>query len=217
MDRLQISFNWLNQLEPNVAQAVQSSMSIRHYNAGSTVYHFNDPADNIYQIVSGEVQANHVDSEGNEILYHIMTAGDCFGEVAVIELAPRAQTTVARVDTQLSVLRGEDYNRLSIQYPQINQILLKQQCQRLRMAFSLLESAAIGNLRHKLLKRLQGLADIHGTPHKYGIKLAIFLSQEEMGRMLGVSRQSINREFGVLQKQNKLLLEDGYIVLCESN
>ena len=215
MSDTQQSFNWLSQLDQDVVAAIQACMQIKGYSAGTTVYHYGQQADNIYQIVSGEVQANHVDSEGREILYHVMVTGDCFGEVAVIDDAPRAQTTVARVDSQLAVLKRKDYERLSVQYPAINQVLLKQQCQRLRMAFGLLETASIGNLRQKLLKRLQGLAELHGEPHPRGRRLTIALSQEELGRMLGASRQSVNRELGALQKQSSLLLEEGYIVLLD--
>lgn len=222
MSDKQQSFNWLSQLDQNVVAAIQAKMQIKNYCAGSTIYYYDQQADNMYQILSGEVQANHVDSEGREILYHIMVPGDCFGEVAVIDDAPRAQTTVARVDSQLAVLKRKDYERLSAQYPSINQVLLKQQCQRLRMAFGLLETASIGNLRQKLLKRLQSLAELHGEELcsdaiQRGRRLTITLSQEELGRMLGVSRQSINRELGALQKQGCLLVEDGYIVLFDTD
>lgn len=215
MSDTQQSFNWLSSLGEDVVEAIQASTQIKDYSSGSTIYRFGQRADNMYQIISGEVQANHVDGEGREILYHIMVAGDCFGEIALIDDAPRAQTTVARVDSQLAILKFKDYLRLSAQYPVINQVLLKQQCQRLRMAFSLLETASIGNLRQKLLKRLQGLAHLHGERHLRGFRLKIILSQDELGRMLGVSRQSINREFGALQKQGVLFLEDGHIVLLD--
>lgn len=209
-------FNWLAQLEPSCAAAVRSKMHSRQLSTGEVAYRYGDQADNIYQIISGHIQASHVDENGREILFHIMAPGDCFGELGVIENAPRVQTMTARAPSQLAVLTSADYLQLSTQYPQIDKVLLRLQCRRLRLAFSMVESISLGSLHHKLIKRLQSLAQLHGKTQENGNKIAINISQEELGNMLGATRQSINRELGTLQQQGSISLENGFIVIHDT-
>jgi len=202
MNKGDSDFNWIAKLPARVAEQVTAHLSYRQLQAGQVAYRYAEEADATYQIINGSIQTSNVTSEGKEILIHIMMPGDCFGEIGLIEGSLRAQTAYAREDTELAVLNKKDFNQLRAQHPEINDELLKMQCRRLRMTMVFMEDSALRSLSQKLARRLIMMATMTGVQRDNHILIKLVLSQEELGQMLGASRQSINKELNQLERQN---------------
>jgi CRP-like cAMP-binding protein len=183
------------------------------YADGESIYRYGEEADLLAQITSGLVELGIVSAEGKEILVHIMQPGDCFGEMGLIDESARAQTASARGATTLSILHKQDFLSLRRQYPEINEELVKMQTRRIRMLLLFLEKSTLSGLRQILAQRLLALANMFGEKQGDAITIRAKLSQEELGKMVGASRQSINKELSYLQEQNILqLLPDGFLL-----
>jgi CRP-like cAMP-binding protein len=57
---------------------------------------------------AGELEVKKRSRDGRETRLAIMRAGDCFGEMALIDIQPRSATVVARSPTELYVLSNMD-------------------------------------------------------------------------------------------------------------
>ncbi|MCV6613485.1 MAG: Crp/Fnr family transcriptional regulator [Cellvibrionaceae bacterium] len=196
------SLNWIAQLPPAVEAEVRAAMKLKVFPAGEAIYRYQEEADATYQVQSGSVQTSNVTAEGKEILLHIMQIGECFGEIGLIEGSRRAHTAAAREDTELAVLSKADFNALRRRHWEINEALLKMQCTRLRMVFMFIEDSALRPLRQRLARRLVLMATMMGSKQGEQIIIKLALSQEELGKMLGASRQSVNKELSYLEKHN---------------
>jgi CRP-like cAMP-binding protein len=81
------------------------------------------------------------------------------------------------------------------------------------MLLLFLEKSTLSGLRQILAQRLLALANMFGEKQGDAIAIRARLSQEELGKMVGASRQSINKELSYLQEQNILqLLPDGFLL-----
>jgi CRP-like cAMP-binding protein len=109
--------------------------------AGSHVFKENDPGDGFYWIRSGKVRiSRQVRPEGirkpQEQLLTLLTAGTIFGEMALIEAAPRSADAVAENDTVLYHLSQKDYEKLQKDQPatalRIQDVLVRTLCTRIR-------------------------------------------------------------------------------------
>ncbi len=170
--------------------------------AGESIYRFGEEADATYQVLNGSIQTSNVTAEGKEILLHIMQPGECIGEIGLIEGSRRAHNAEAREDCQLAVLRKHEFNTLRSIHPEINEAILQMQCTRLRMVFMFIEDSALRPLRQRLARRLVLMATMMGARQGEQIFIKLSLSQEELGKMLGASRQSINKELSFLEKES---------------
>lgn len=195
------TLNWIAQLPEAVEAEVRAAMKLKPVQAGESIYRFGEEADALYQVISGSVQTSNVTAEGKEILLHIMQPGECFGEIGIIEGSLRAHNAEAREDCELAAMNKKEFNELRKRHPEINEAILQMQCTRLRMVFMFIEDSALRPLRQRLARRLVLMATMMGAQKGEQIFIKLTLSQEELGKMLGASRQSINKELSYLEKE----------------
>ncbi|MFO1190411.1 MAG: cyclic nucleotide-gated ion channel [Alphaproteobacteria bacterium] len=83
-------------------------LHVRVAAADSVIYRPGDPADALYFIADGEVKITHPDRSEPAIL----TEGQFFGEIALLQKTTRASTARAATRTRLLVLDLADFDRL---------------------------------------------------------------------------------------------------------
>ena len=144
-----------------------------------------------------------------------MEPGDTFGEIAVMDGLPRTAGATALEHTTLIVLKRADFLGLIEREPQLAIHLLKLLCQRLRWTSELVEESAFLSGPARLAKRLLILAELHGRPASSddGKALEMLISQAELARFLGVSRQIVNQHLGDWAKCGWVKLGRGRIVI----
>ncbi|TQV70567.1 Crp/Fnr family transcriptional regulator [Exilibacterium tricleocarpae] len=211
LDKNSFNFNWIDALPDTAKQAVVNTMTTRTFSDGEFVYLAGTPSEALYQVVEGLVRLTVMSPDGKEILMFVMRPGDCFGEVGLIEGTPRANSANVQGKTCLRLLPKQIFRALSKDYPSINEQLLQLMCRRMRLTLEMIEGAALLSLRQKLLRRLQALVSAYGEPAGDGIVIRPRFSQEELGKMVGASRQSINKELHALQSEGLIRLESGLV------
>jgi signal transduction histidine kinase len=83
------------------------SGEIRRFRAGETIFSAGDPGDGFYLVNAGRVKISAPVSQDELRLLAVIEAGDFFGEMAVLDDAPRSATATAETDTETLFL-GRD-------------------------------------------------------------------------------------------------------------
>jgi CRP-like cAMP-binding protein len=116
----------------------------RTYAPGSVIFLENETGEEMYIVVTGEVEIQKTYKEqeifGGTILtigntpetLAILGPGDFFGEMALWNDAPRMATARARTMVEVIILRKEDLDALIVRSPMIAVQMLRSVCQRLR-------------------------------------------------------------------------------------
>lgn len=184
--------NYLFQVLPEPAlERIAALAARRSVSKGSVVFSQGDPGDALYGVVSGRIRISAAGSAGQEVFLNIMEPGDTFGEIAVMDELPRTAGATALDDATLIVIRRRDFLKLVEQEPKLAVHLLKLLCARLRWTSELVEESAFLSPPARLAKRLLVLTALHGRPAAPdGRELGI--SQAELARFLGYSRQIVN-------------------------
>ena len=73
----------------------------REYKAGEPVFYQGDPGLGMYIIREGEVSIRIADGEGEDKELAVLSDGDFFGELALLDESPRSATAMCRTDCSL--------------------------------------------------------------------------------------------------------------------
>jgi len=163
----------------------------RAYEEGAIIFMRGDPGDCLCGVVSGRVRISVSRPGGREVFLNIMTPGETFGEIALLDGEPRTATATAMVRTELFIIPRDQFLRLLASEPQVAVHLIQLLCRRVRWTAQLTEDSALLTVPARLAKRLLSLAILHGRQTEAGTKLNI--SQEELAQFLGLSRQIVNQ------------------------
>ena len=74
------------------------------YSAGDVIFRQGYPADDAYIVQSGEVEIFHEEIDGSETQLAILKQGEMFGEMGILDDAPRNASARAHTDVVLQII-----------------------------------------------------------------------------------------------------------------
>jgi CRP-like cAMP-binding protein len=184
----------------------------RTYYKGTVIFSQGDAGDALYGVASGRIRISASAPGGREVFLNIMEPGDTFGEIAVMDGLPRTANAIALDTSTLIVIQRADFLPLLEREPRLALHLLKLLCERLRWTSELVEESAFMAGPARLAKRLLILASLHGRAARVG-QLELRISQGELARFLGVSRQIVNHHLSEWRRLGWLELGRTQIVI----
>jgi CRP/FNR family transcriptional regulator, cyclic AMP receptor protein len=185
--------------------AVQQSVR-----SGTTIFTRGDPGTCLFAVCSGIVRISAPSPSGRDAIFNLISDGAIFGEIALLDGLPRTADATAVADCELMVIERRDFLPLIKEQPEIAIKLIEVLCGRLRQTTEQLEDVMFLDLPGRLAKTLLQLART-SKPTSRGPRVA--LTQGDIGRIIGISRESTNKQLRSWQDRKWLLLERGGIVI----
>jgi CRP/FNR family transcriptional regulator, cyclic AMP receptor protein len=193
-----------------------SALSIRRsYSRGAIVFSQADPGDALYGVVMGKIRISTGSADGREMFLNIMEPGDTFGEIALLDGRHRTATASATVPTELIIIPRDHFLELLKREPKLVSHVVQLLCERIRWTSGLAEESALLSVPERLVRRLVSLGQLHGHETPHGVELSI--SQEELARFLGLSRQAVNQYLQTWKAQGWISLGRGKIVIVDKH
>jgi CRP-like cAMP-binding protein len=181
-------------------QNLTSLLRRKHLGKGELLFQQGDEGTALYIIVQGRIKIS-LSRRLDNVTLAILGQGECLGEMALLDELPRSADAIALEDSQLYVLNRKDF--LSFLSNNANTVyaILNSLSKRLRKTDDQLAEMCFLSLSGRLAKRLVELAETqepeNDNPNAYDLKI----SQQELGNILGVSRESINKELKILRNK----------------
>ena len=169
----------------------------------------------MFIILDGRVKISRISDEGREVILSIMSEGDFFGEMSILDGQARSANVITLEDSSILIIHREDFLQMMHDYPQIAINLLKELAHRLRRSDSQIKSLSLQNATGKVASTLLRIADDSGKIHLGQVEIPKLPPQQDLANMAGTSRETISRvlkslsEKGYLRKEgNKLIILD---------
>jgi CRP-like cAMP-binding protein len=178
-----------------------------------TVCQAGDSGDAMYVVMSGRAKVSLVSEEGKEIILSFIEPGQIFGEMSLLDGLPRSANVSTMDESRLLVLWRKDLVPYLESHPAVTLKLLAALSQKLRKTNGLIEDLNFLNLPARLARLLLNLADQYGKPVPQGREISIKLSQEELGNLVGASRESINKQFRLWVETGLMEYQHGILVM----
>lgn len=191
-----------------------ASMAVRkRYKARAVVLRKGDPALQIYVIASGRLKAITDGAEGRQAALSIMGPGEVFGEVAVLDGERRSATITALEPCELLIIQRNEFFHFLERNPQAAIKLLEVLAARLRRLSERVEDSTFLEIPARLAKQLLRLGNRYGKQRTDGLCIELKLSQQELGDLVGATRESVNKQLRAWVSEGLLDQQDGRLVL----
>ena len=115
-------------------RVVAQSMEKQQFFAGDRIFETGDQGDHLYIIVSGKVGISLESESSGTSCIATLAAGDCFGEMNLLDDLPRSATAEVIEDTTLLSLEKTRLRGLIQSYPDMSVGMLRSLSLRLREA-----------------------------------------------------------------------------------
>jgi CRP/FNR family cyclic AMP-dependent transcriptional regulator len=197
-------------LGPELLDQLSSYAIPRSVKRSTTIFARGDSGTALFAICSGTVKISAPSAEGKGAVFNLISDGAIFGEIAVLDGLPRSADATALTDCELMVIERRDFVSLLRERPEFALKLIEVLCRRLRHTTGQLEDVMFLDLPGRLAKALLQASENAG-PAARG--QTIRLTQRNLSEMIGMSRESTNKQLRTWEKQKLIALERGGIVI----
>ena len=177
-----------SQLAPADLQRVLDLAREKAYPKNSVILFEDDPGDALFVVASGQVKVVLIGEDGREVILSVLGEGQFFGEMSLIDDEPRSAHVIAMEDSNLVVLRREDFEAILLQTPVIAVALLKELTRRLRQADEKVGSLVLLDVHGRVARLMLEMADEEG-----GERITRRLTHHTIAQMIGSSRETVSR------------------------
>ena len=175
----------------------------------TVVLNAGDSTDNIYFVLSGSLKVQVSDEDGREVILSKLGPGELFGEMGVLDENPRSATVLAVEPSQVVVMGKADFKQCLVDNPDVALFIMRNLTKRLRMADRNIESLALldvyGRVARLLLESAETIDGRKVVTHK--------LTKQDIGKMIGASREMVSRVMRDLTAQGLIEERDGQLIL----
>jgi CRP/FNR family transcriptional regulator, cyclic AMP receptor protein len=169
----------------------------RRYPRNARVFCEGDSSDFVIVILDGRVKIVVTTQDGDESLLGVRGPGELVGELAAIDSKPRSATAMALDPLNVRVIPASEFRDFVAHHADAVLRLMRMLIGRLREAdrrrVEFGANDAAGRVAH-LLAELAAEREAHG--HDFA---EVRLSQQEIGELIGASRESVSRGLAVLR------------------
>jgi CRP-like cAMP-binding protein len=203
-------------LAPTDLVRLAEGLRTRRFRRGEVLFHQGDPGDSLFIVSSGAVKIVLPSEEGDEAILTSIRPGSFFGELALLDGAPRSATAVAMEPTETLVLRREAFRALIDTSAEARDALLAALAGELRRLTAHVEELHFLDMTGRLAALLARLAQESGIPADDGsIRLDRPFTQGDLAAMIGATRQSVNKLLGMFVDDGLLRVDRDTIVVLD--
>ena len=180
---------------------------------GAAIFSKGDPGNSLVAVISGTVKISVSSAGGRSAILNLIGAGETFGEIAVLDGQDRTADATANTDCELFVIDRREFLPFVRSHPALAMKFIELLCTRIRWTSDQVEQVILQNLPGRLASALIRLTEKHNlTPQ--GRSIAI--TQQEISEMVGMTRESINKQLRVWATRAWVRLEHGSIVVLQA-
>lgn len=202
-------------LSDDHAAELAKALVPRRFGRDQVIFHLGDPGGLLYVISRGKVKISHATPDGQEVVLAILGTGDFFGELALIDDAPRSATAVALEATETWTLHREEFVHYLEDNPDFALHVLKTLARHIRRLNIQLADIFFLDLPGRLARTLLNLADQYGKHTVDGTVIELSLTQTDLAEMTGATRVSVNKALGRFRRSGWIRVSGRQVTIVD--
>jgi CRP/FNR family cyclic AMP-dependent transcriptional regulator len=184
----------------------------RSVTRGTIIMAAGDPTDSLYIVLSGRLKVMMSDADGKEVILSILGPGEFFGEMGLIDDAPRSASVVAIEPCELLAINRRDFKKCLAENFEMAMAVMRGLVRRLREADRKIGSLALLDVYGRVARLLLDMSETVD-----GQKMVTKrLPKQDIAKMIGASREMVSRVMKDLQVGGYIEMRGSTIVLRDT-
>jgi CRP/FNR family transcriptional regulator len=182
-------------------------LPVRSFKKGAWILTQGDPLDALYILQEGSILLTRLSASGRETIIGFVAPGEYFGDVPLLDGHIASFNALALQASALLVVRKSDFNLL-LEDAAACRSLMGVLARRCNDAWTQIEILGNSLLEDKVRIMLNWLIKRIGVQTPEGTQIRI--SQSQLAKMVGSSRESLNRRLGILKEEGIIRIKGKY-------
>jgi CRP/FNR family transcriptional regulator, cyclic AMP receptor protein len=212
LDRMLKASPWADALSPVLRARVELETQTRSCPVGGYVCRKGEPVEHWIGVVDGLVKMANVSVEGRPMSFTGIGSGGWFGEGSLLKNEPRRYDIIALRDSTIATMPRATFMALLDSSVSFNRHIITQLNERLGQFIGMVEHDRLLGPDARLARGLAGLFNPVLYP---GSGPTLPLSQEEMGQLVGLSRQRVNQALNALERAGLVRVDYGGVTVLD--
>lgn len=198
---------WFAALPAATADALFARSTTQAGRKGEVMLAAGAPVQGWYAVLSGLVKLQSTSADGRLSAFLGVPDGEWFGEGSVLKTEPRRYDVIALRDSVLLCLPRAQFDKLLADSLPFNHFLVAHLNRRLGQAMTIIEAGRVRSPEQRVALYLSRVF--------WPGRRQLALSQEELGHLAGLSRQTVNRALKVMEELKLVSLDFGRVVILD--
>ncbi len=194
-------------LHHNVHASLARLAVPRTYDKGQLIFFEGDAGDSMYVVADGSVKLFLNSLQGDEIVLVTVQPAETFGELAVLDGAPRSASAAALEPTTLIAITRTALLDVMSDHRELGERVLSSIGGLLRRLTEQTADLVFLDLPGRVAKLLARIATERGRDENGDIVVDLGVTQSDLARMVGGSRQSVNQALKDLERTGAISLD----------
>jgi CRP/FNR family cyclic AMP-dependent transcriptional regulator len=198
-------------LEKTELEALEKQAVTRTFPKNSVIINEGDASDALFVVNTGRVKVFLSDEEGKEIVLNTHGPGEYFGEIAMLDEAPRSASVITLEKSSINIISKADFEDCLCRHPRMALSVIRGLAARLRKSTENVRSLALLDVYGRVARLLLELAeDDNGR-----LTIRDKLTHQDIADRVGSSREMISRILKDLKLGGYIEIEDRHITIAE--
>lgn len=203
----------LDRCDPAVLDGWVAGATLVELPRAAVVWRRGQAAPGLLLVVDGVVAIGRNLMQRDGLLFTYLGPGDLFGFVSLLDGGALVHDVVAHQPCVLMVVPIALVAAAQAEHPAVRDAFAMQMAHRCRIIYDRLFDVARQPLPYRLARHLDFLGKSFGADRPQGLQVTIRISQADLARALGASRQQVNAELKKFEERGLVALSRAAIVL----
>jgi len=189
-----------SKLKEEEFKAISSLFHLKKYKNNEAIFLEGDTSDNFYLVAAGSVKVLKHTVMGKDIILEMMSPGDVFGGVAVLDKKPYPASAEAMEAASVIKISRIDLLKIMEEYPVLKLEIVKYFSDKLRDAHEMLKNIATERVERRIASLMLKLSEKVGVAEGEFIRIDFPLTRQEIAEMVGTTVETCIRTMSKFQK-----------------
>lgn len=162
----------------------------------------------LYVLGKGTVMISKLNEDGEESFINVLTSGEIFPHTGFFDDRPYPGTATAKKRAEVLMIPIAAFERFIEAHPRLAFRIIKVMSKKIYSLQRKLNETLSLNVEDRLLSTLKQMNDLSKTE-------SINLTHQELGNIVGASRETVTRQLKKLEQQGKVIIKKDHILLQE--